>query len=237
MPTVREGEPHQGDLQCAPPAPAAPLSATTPPDARPVAYVAGRPTRRWTAPNFAPTHPWPARAWTSSRPWHRPVGMDPLPPLNLQRRTYTPRHPPSAPPSLPCPPRPSPPRQPRLSSMRQHRRLRFRLRRELVSHLEEQLFLLGEQEFLRRWFCRYLHVHNPPGPVEPSMSSTDKVLTLHASWETSEPALTRTTARPTPGSTSPTTRVLHFLRHRKFGRLVCKPCTLGALARRSRPAC
>ncbi|KAG0413456.1 hypothetical protein HPB47_009396 [Ixodes persulcatus] len=45
-----------------PAAPAAPLSATTPPDARPVADVARRPTRRWTAPNVAPTHPWPAKA-------------------------------------------------------------------------------------------------------------------------------------------------------------------------------
>lgn len=37
--------------------------------------------------------------------------------------------------------------------------LLFTLRRELVSHLEEQLFLLREQ-FLRCWSCRYLHVHN-----------------------------------------------------------------------------
>ncbi|XP_040070511.3 uncharacterized protein LOC120843272, partial [Ixodes scapularis] len=54
----------------------------------------------------------------------------------------------------------------RCCAVGQGRRLRalwpllFRLRRELVSHLEAQLFLLGEQEFLRRWSCRYLHVHN-----------------------------------------------------------------------------
>ncbi|KAG0443428.1 hypothetical protein HPB47_014933 [Ixodes persulcatus] len=54
----------------------------------------------------------------------------------------------------------------RCCAVRQARRSRalwpllWRLRRELVGHLEEQLFFLGEQEFLRRWSCRYLSVRD-----------------------------------------------------------------------------
>ncbi|CAN7988081.1 unnamed protein product [Ixodes pacificus] len=54
----------------------------------------------------------------------------------------------------------------RVCAVRQARRLRalwpllWRLQRELVGHLEKQLFFLGKQEFLRRWFCRYLSVRD-----------------------------------------------------------------------------
>ncbi|KAG0417634.1 hypothetical protein HPB47_005438 [Ixodes persulcatus] len=54
----------------------------------------------------------------------------------------------------------------RCCAVRQARRSRalwpllWRLRRELVGHLEEQLFFLGEEEFLRRWSCRYLSVRD-----------------------------------------------------------------------------
>ncbi|KAG0432428.1 hypothetical protein HPB47_020851 [Ixodes persulcatus] len=54
----------------------------------------------------------------------------------------------------------------RCCAVRQARRSRalwpllWRLRRELVGHLEEQLFFLGEQEFLRRWSCRYPSVRD-----------------------------------------------------------------------------
>ncbi|CAN7950136.1 unnamed protein product [Ixodes pacificus] len=54
----------------------------------------------------------------------------------------------------------------RCCAVRQARRSRalwpllWRLRREVVGHLEEQLFFLGEHEFLRRWSCRYLSVRD-----------------------------------------------------------------------------